>query len=325
MAQNICRTCGQVTLAAPALAATARPPPAHPDLAEVPVLPQKSHALVSRTVRDMSLQSMMGVDVVAEEANDPDCQAAICPDDDQPADCEEAATAGAAVTPEDPVTMDVDGDDAATAATDPAVDASKALVSAVKKKRRLYRQLTGSEVPWFPHDNDTDLLRELVHEANVPSWVYFGTPAGGAGMHGCMEMGCSVMALCSNDHHRENLGPFLVQRAVEDMLGQNTLVFKNDTLSARAKQLHLMKDDQKKEIKIEIKTEEEEKDNEEKPKKKKNEEKEDKEGKKNGKTKKKKKKPPTSSESTANPDFDSSSVEDDKPPKKKKKTGNTSD
>ena len=205
------------------------------------MLPQKSHALVSRTVRDMSLQSMMGVDVVAEEANDPDCQAAICPDDDQPADCEEAATAGAAVTPEDPVTMDVDGDDAATAATDPAVDASKALVSAVKKKRRLYRQLTGSEVPWFPHDNDIDLLKELVHEAKHPRWVYYGTPAGGAGMHGCMEMGCSVMALCYDEHHRENLGPFLVQRAVEDMLGQNTMVFRNETLCEQG--LWLIQDD----------------------------------------------------------------------------------
>jgi hypothetical protein len=54
-------------------------------------------------------------------------------------------------------------------------------VSAVKKKRRLYRQLTGSEVPWFPHDNDIDLLRELVHEAKQPRCVFFGTPAGGCG------------------------------------------------------------------------------------------------------------------------------------------------
>ena len=150
----------------------------------------------------------------------------------QPADGEEAATAGAAVSSE---------------------EAAKTNVAAVRKRRKLYRQLTGSEVPWFPHDNDIDLMKELCHEARRPRWVYFGTPAGGAGIHGCIEMGCSVMALCFNEHHRKHLGPFLVQRAVEAMLGSNSQVFQNDVLAARAKQLQLTtKEDEKKEAAIRV-------------------------------------------------------------------------
>merc|ERR1712004_134508 len=85
-------------------------------------------------------------------------------------------------------------------------DASKALLSAAVKKRKLYRQVTGTEVPWFPHDNDIELLKELRHEAGRPRWVYFGAPAGGAGIHGRIEMRCSVLAQCHDDHHRKHLG-----------------------------------------------------------------------------------------------------------------------
>jgi len=191
----------------------------------VPVLPQKSHALVDRQIRETSLESMISVDVCEMEAKDPHHQAPLPMDDDD----EDAATAGA----------DAETADAAAA------HASKALLSATVKKRKLYRQLTGSEVPWFPHDNDIELLKELVHEAGRPLWVYFGTPAGGAGIHGCIEMGCSVLALCYNAHHREHLGPFLVQRAAEAMLGRNTMVFTNEGLVARAKQLSLTKEDAK--------------------------------------------------------------------------------
>ena len=112
----------------------------------VPVLPQKSHALVCRKVRETSLQTMIGMDVSEAEAKVPEYQAPL-PNDD-----EDAATAGA---------------DAATA------DAStgKALVSAAIKKRKLYRQLSGAEAPWFPHDNDVELLKELCHEAGKPRRV----------------------------------------------------------------------------------------------------------------------------------------------------------
>ena len=73
-----------------------------------------------------------------------------------------------------------DGADAATADA-AAADASKALVSAAVKKRKLYRQTTGTEVPWFPRDNDIELLKELCHEAGKPRWVCIGTPAEGCG------------------------------------------------------------------------------------------------------------------------------------------------
>ena len=127
--------------------------------------------------------SMIGVDVATEEQKDPDYVPPVINE-------EEAATAITQTAP---------------------ADATKALVSAVKKKRKLHRQLTGTEVPWFPHDNAVELLQELVHEAGRPPWVYFGTPAGGAGMQGCLEMGSSVMALCFDGHHRQHLGPFLVR------------------------------------------------------------------------------------------------------------------
>ena len=212
-------------------------------------------------------------------------------------------------------------EEAATATTKAApAEASKALVSAVKKKRKLYRQLTGTEVPWFPHDNAIEFLQELCHEAGRPRWVYFGTPAGGAGIHGCIEMGSSVLALCYDEHHRKHLGPFLVQRAVEAMLGRTTMVFNNEVLFARATQLNLAKEDQaatakedekedKKQDKKQDKKEDGKEDKKEEEKKAKEDEKKNKEGKK-GKKKRKR------TSSSSNSDFDSSSLEES--PKKKK-------
>ena len=214
----------------------------------VPVLRMTSHALVSREIRERSLQAMIGVDVLEQEAQDPDYPGPPNVDDETALE-----------------------DQAATA------EASTALLSAAVKKRKLYRQLrqlTRTEVPWFPHDNDIDLLKELCHEAGRPRWVYFGTPAGGAGIHGCIEMGCSVLALCYDEFHREHLAPFLVQRAVEAMLGATTLVFTNESLVARAQQLRLTKEspkedkkdeqEEKKEDKKKTKDEKKKKDDKEK-------------------------------------------------------------
>ena len=52
------------------------------------------------------------------------------------------------------------------------------------KKRRLYRVATDDSVPWFPHDNHPDLLKELVWESGNPRWILHGTPASGAGVVG---------------------------------------------------------------------------------------------------------------------------------------------
>ena len=203
----------------------------------VPVLPHKSHALATHEIRDTSFSGMVGRCVSEVEAEDPDQQPSVHDEDD-----EGAATAGA---------------DAATAGADAATQ-QRGMVLQAKKKRKLYKTLTGSEVPWFPHDNDIELLKELCHEAGMPRWVYFGTPAGGAGMHGCIELGCSVLALCFDDHHRTHLAPFLVQRAVEAMLGSKTFVFANECLVARARQLRLTdhNDPKKEEEKKEEKQEE---------------------------------------------------------------------
>ena len=61
------------------------------------------------------------------------------------------------------------------------------------------------------------------------------------------------------------MGPFLVQRAVEDMLGSNSLVFSNEALLARARQLKLTtekdhpKQDKKEDRKEETKEDKEDK------------------------------------------------------------------
>ena len=107
------------------------------------------------------------------------------------------------------------------------------------KKRTLYKQLSGTDVPWFPYDNAIELVKELCWEAGAPRWVIHGTPAGGAGVHACLEMGCSVLALCHDAHHRTHLERLLLERAVEAMLNDTTVVFKDDALQARAVELNL--------------------------------------------------------------------------------------
>ena len=101
------------------------------------------------------------------------------------------------------------------------------------KKRRLYRKATEADVVWFPHDNHPHLLKELVWESGTPRWILHGTPASGAGIIGCLEMGVSVIALCDDIHHETNLQTAVTQRAVEAMLA-GSCVFKDDDLQARA-------------------------------------------------------------------------------------------
>ena len=190
-------------------------------------------------------------------------------------------------------------------------------MTAAVKKRKLYRQLTGTEVPWFPHDNDIELLKELCHEAGKPRWVYFGTPAGGAGIHGCIESGCSVLALTFNDHHRTTLQPFLVERAVEAMLAGNTMIFMNETLQERSVKLRLTKKEDTpskedpKDAKKDVKKDEKKEDKKEDKKK----------GKKAEKSKNKRKsKKKADADSSSTSESESTSSGDDTPKKKKPKT-----
>ena len=122
---------------------------------------------------------------------------------------------------------------AASAAVDEGAEPAS-LVHHVKK-RKLYRHATGEEVEWFPLDNAPDLLRELVWECGGTNvrWVLHGTPASGAGVIGCLEMGCSVVCLCEDAHHKENFQKALKERAVERLIA-GSRIFKDPGLSARA-------------------------------------------------------------------------------------------
>ena len=122
------------------------------------------------------------------------------------------------------------------------------------KKRRLYRQSTGEEVVWFPHDNAPALLKELVHECgrqDTPGkeetrWVFYGTPGGSAGVQGVLEMGCSVVALCEDTHHATHFKKHLRQRCVEALLS-GSLVFADQDLTDRASKLWPEKKEKEKE------------------------------------------------------------------------------
>ena len=85
------------------------------------------------------------------------------------------------------------------------------------------------------------MLKECCWEAGRPRWVFHGTPAGGAGIHGCLEAGASVVALCYDEHHETNLQKVMLERSVEAMVSGTTLVFKDAVLQARSAELHLLK------------------------------------------------------------------------------------
>jgi outer membrane biosynthesis protein TonB len=180
---------------------------------KVPILAPKLATFVTKAVRDQSLKAMVGI-----------------PDNEDPAEKENKKLAE-------------EGDEAAKDSLEagphqPTEAASAHSATAARKKRRLYRQTTDEEVPWFPHDNAIELLKELCWEAGKPRWVIHGTPAGGAGVQGCLEMDASVVALCFDEHHRDHFLTACVQRAVETMLAGKTSVFKDAELQARATALH---------------------------------------------------------------------------------------
>ena len=85
------------------------------------------------------------------------------------------------------------------------------------------------------------LLKELCWESGNPRWVIHGTPAGGAGLLGCLEAGCSVVALCFDDHHRTHLSRLMTERAAESMVAGTTIIFKEEALRAKSIDLQLTK------------------------------------------------------------------------------------
>ena len=177
----------------------------------MPVLAPTLQAFVPRWVREASLLSMVGV-----------------PHDEDDGEQQKLKR------------LQQDDDDSAGLHQQDKADVEDRSCAATKiKKRRLYKQLSGTDVPWFPHDNSIDLLKELCWEAGRPRWVFHGTPVGGAGVHGCLEAGSSVVALCYDEHHRNQLTRFLSERAVEAMVTGTTQVFKDDALLARSVELNL--------------------------------------------------------------------------------------
>ena len=112
-------------------------------------------------------------------------------------------------------------------------------MAAAFEKRKLYRQTTGQDAQWFPRDNDPDVLNEWCWEAGGPRCIIRGTPAGGAGVHGCLEVGASVVALFYDNHHEKHLQKVILERSVEALAPGTTTVFKDEKLAARSEELKL--------------------------------------------------------------------------------------
>ena len=177
----------------------------------VPLLAPDKQAFVDRDVRAASLLSMVGAPHDEDQSEQQKLKLLPAEDDD-----------GTGLHQQDKADVE---------------DISRAATKI--KKRRLYKQLSGTDVRLFPHDNSIDLLKELCWEAGRPRWIFHGTPAGGAGVHGCLEAGSSVVALCYDEHHRIQLKRFLSERAVEAMVTGTTQVFKDDALLARSVERNL--------------------------------------------------------------------------------------
>ena len=95
---------------------------------------------------------------------------------------------------------------------------------------------------WFPWDNSSELLQELVWEAggtDIVKWIPHGPPAGGTGIMVPLTDGCGVIALCHDAHHKLHLRTALAQKAVEASLAGPS-VFGNPALIHQAQQLKLL-------------------------------------------------------------------------------------
>ena len=110
------------------------------------MLAPRHQALVGRDVREASLASMTGHPHDDDQAEQ----------DQETRSLESAAAEGVSSGLNQPETEES------------LAKENKALVAAVVMRRKLYRQLSGTEVPWFPHDNDMNLLKELCWESGRP-------------------------------------------------------------------------------------------------------------------------------------------------------------
>ena len=269
----------------------------------VPLLAPKNQSWISKQDREKSLASMVGVPH-DEDADEQKKVAQLQPHDDD-----------------------------AEPLNQPAKDEDAARELAQKRKRKLYRHVTDTDVPAFPHDNAAELLQEFCWEAGGPRWVFHGTPAGGAGINGCLEAGCSVVALCYDEHHRSLMQKSVLERAVEATARGTTLVFKDTALQARGSHLNIQTTKPKAESAVPAPArsgetpkpdDDTEEDQEEEPKKtkkktKKPEEKEDEKPKKTKKTETKQKKIVVESSSDSESSEDSDDGKEEPAKKRKRK------
>ncbi|CAK0858880.1 unnamed protein product, partial [Prorocentrum cordatum] len=176
-------------------------------MSKVPVCAPKDLTFVSKDVRDVSLRSMMAPP-------------------DESASAADAAADGAL------------GERNAEGPTQ-----KKIAIHA--RKRRLYRHLTGTEEVWFPFDFHGAVIKELIWEAggsDAVKWVLFGTPASGNGVLGALEMGCSVIALTADEHHKTHFLKTTREKAVESALTGQASAFCNRALYLQAQALRIVKD-----------------------------------------------------------------------------------
>ena len=176
-------------------------------VAKVPILAPKDHYYARQAVRDLSLASTMGATAAASAAPPPEVPG--------------ATTSG-------------------VAEEEPEGPPSTRLAASGVKRRRLYRQASsGDLVAWSPRDQPKVLLKEFVDECggDKVKWVFYGTPAAGNGVLGCVEAGCCVIANCEDDHHASHFQTAIVEKGVEAFLAGESPAFGNPFLAARATDL----------------------------------------------------------------------------------------
>ena len=106
----------------------------------VPVLSPKHQALVSRKIRENSLTTMVGVDHTEDDEEKEKLKRSACSESAEGADAQRLHQ------------LEQDQPEGADAE-------HQARMVATVKKRKLYRQAIGTELPWFPHDIAPELFK----------------------------------------------------------------------------------------------------------------------------------------------------------------------
>ena len=182
-------------------------------MTKVPIIIPKDHFYVSAELKDRSLQSKLGS--VTNNITKP------------PAGAAEAAVVATS------------GEAAEAAGSTADVPSGKSVAAAGSKRRRLYKHDSAETEIWFPHDQPRALMREIIHECGGDrvKWVFYGTPAAGNGVLGCVESNCCVIAACEDELHAEHFKRAILQKGVEAFLSGGAPIFGSPFLAAKAQSL----------------------------------------------------------------------------------------